>query len=156
MDRNEFIEICNKKIKLIRTEYNFSQEKMAEILGISKKTLVEIEKGRSSLGWTGSVALCTIFPNSEIFAAAFGGGTADIIMALAFNGDEPHYPKTMGGKVWWQSIDVEKGFKIQQNIISRHYRILDKNDCRICSSLDFENIRERFSEVIENGESGQS
>lgn len=38
---------------------------MAHELGISKKTLVGIEKGRSSLGWTGSAALCLLFGDSE-------------------------------------------------------------------------------------------
>jgi DNA-binding XRE family transcriptional regulator len=52
MDRKQFIEICDSKLKMIRIEFSYSQEKMALILGISKKTLVEIEKGRSSLGRT--------------------------------------------------------------------------------------------------------
>ena len=38
---------------------------MAHELGISKKTLVGIEKGRSSLGWTGSAALCLLFGDSQ-------------------------------------------------------------------------------------------
>ena len=147
MNREEFITKCNEKLKLIRTEYNFSQEKTAGILGLSKKTVVEIEKGRSSLGWTGSVALCTIFGNSEILSAIFGGKPTDIIMALAFPGHEPAYPKTMGGKVWWGLVEEQNGFKIQQNIISQHYRILDREDRRICSSFDFNEIKERFAEV---------
>jgi transcriptional regulator with XRE-family HTH domain len=49
MSRILFIELVDNKLKLIRTEYNYSQEKMAKILGISKK-------GRSSLGWTAAVA----------------------------------------------------------------------------------------------------
>ena len=146
MDRNEFIEHCNDKLKLIRTEYGYSQDKMSVIMGMSKKTLVEIEKGRSTLGWSGSVTLCTIFQNSEIISATFGGKPTDIIMALAFNGKEPYeiYKKTLGGKVWWQDIENGKNGKIQQNIISRHYRILDNDDRRVCSSFDFEEIKEIF------------
>jgi len=148
MTRADFIDKCSEKLKLIRTEYNFSQEKTAHILGLSKKTVVEIEKGRSSLGWSGSIALCTLFSNSEILSATFGGRPTDIIMALAFEGNEPSYPKTMGGKVWWKLIEEQKGFKIQQNIISQHYRILDGEDRRICSSFEFNEIKERFTEVI--------
>lgn len=147
MNRDEFITKCNGKLKLIRTEYNFSQEKTAHILGLSKKTVVEIEKGRSSLGWSGSVALCTIFGNSEIISAVFGGNPADIIMALAFDGKEPIYPKTMGGKLWWRQIKEQNGFKIQQNIISKHYRILDREDGRMYSSFELNEIDERFAEV---------
>ncbi len=50
MEKQEFIKLMDEKIKLIRTEYGLTQEKMSEILGISKKTLVEIEKSRKSLG----------------------------------------------------------------------------------------------------------
>ena len=147
MNREEFITKCNEKLKLIRTEYGFPQEKAAHILGLSKKTVVEIEKGRSSLGWTGSVALCAIFSSSEILSATFGGKPTDIIMALAFEGNEPVYPKTMGGKVWWRTVEERNGYKIQQNIISQHYRILDAEDRRICSSFEPSIIKERFAEV---------
>jgi len=147
MNRDIFIKKCDEKLKLIRTEYNFTQEKAAHVLGLSKKTVVEIEKGRTSLGWAGSVALCTIFSNSEILSAVFGGKPTDIIMALAFDGNEPAYPKTMGGKVWWKPVEEQNGFKIQQNIISQHYRILDCEDRRICSSFAFAGIKERFDEI---------
>ena len=144
MDKKEFIGICNSKLKAIRREYGFTQEKMAQILGFSKKTIVEIEKSRSSLGWTGSVSLCGVFRNIEIIAAAFGGRPTDIILALAFEGNEPEYPHTMGGKVWWKDLEVRNGYKIQQNILSRHYRILNPINQRICSSFDWEDIYWRY------------
>lgn len=144
MKREEFIGILDEKLKLIRTEFDYSQEKMALILGISKKTLVEIEKGRSSLGWMGTVTLCTIFSKSEIISMTFGGQPFDIIMALAFDGYEKIYPKTMGGRVWWVEVEIKGDYRIQKNIISQHFRILDNEDKRICSSFDNENIKERF------------
>ena len=147
MERKEFITKCNERLKLVRAEYRLSQEKAVNVLGLSKKTIVEIENGRSSLGWTGSVALCVIFGNSEILSATFGGKPTDIIMALAFDGKEPVYPKTMGGKVWWKLIEERNGFKIQQNIISQHYRILDGEDRRICSSFKLDEIEEKFGEL---------
>ena len=150
MHREEFINKCNEKLKLIRTEYNFSQEKAAYILGLSKKTIVEIEKGRTSLGWTGSVALCMIFYNSEMLSATFGGKPTDIIMALAFDGNEPARNwKTLGGNIWWKQVEELNGFKMQQNIISHHYRILDIENRRICSSFNLEQIKKRFEEVCE-------
>lgn len=148
MERKEFIEIIDEKLKLVRTEYDYTQDKMAGIIGISKKTLVDIEKGRSSLGWIGAVALCTIFADSEIISMTFGGAPTDIILALAFDGDERERPKTMGGKVWWREIAADHGYKIQQNIISSHYRILDAEDNRLCASFDYEYIKKRYGEVI--------
>ena len=147
MERNEFIGKADEKLKLVRTEYDFNQERMAEILGISKKTLVQIEKGRSSLGWTGAVALCAIFERSEILEAAFGGAAAELIMTLAFRDSEPDYPKTMGGKIWWKTLEESNGNKIQQNIVSQHYRILDPFDRRVFSSFELAAVKERLEKL---------
>jgi len=124
---------------------------MAEILGISKKTLVQIEKGRSSLGWAGAVTVCTIFRDSEVMEMTFGGDAQDIILSLAFKDFEIN-EKTMGGKIWWTNIEVTEQLRIQQNIISRHFRILDNQDRRICSSFDNEYIRKRLRELLDESE----
>lgn len=136
MNRDDFIVKLDAKIKLIRNEGGYTQDKMAEIIGISKKTLVQIEKGRGSLGWTGAVAVCALFKDSEVLHMTLGGEPQDIILSLAFNNYEGDYEATMGGKIWWQDIKVEGNYKIQQNIISKHFRILDKQERRICSSFD--------------------
>jgi DNA-binding XRE family transcriptional regulator len=146
MDRKQFIELCDSKLKLVRTEFSFSQEKMAVILGISKKTLVEIEKGRSSLGWTGSVALCSIFYNGEVITRAFGGNPADIFLEIAFTGCEPHYEQTMGGKIWWHVVMENDAYIIQKNYISQHYRLLTRDGRRVASSLNLEDLTVLFTE----------
>ena len=66
MTRVEFIKKVDEKVRLIRTEKGYTQDKMAEALGISKKTLVQVEKERSSLGWALAIAVCVIFRDSEI------------------------------------------------------------------------------------------
>jgi DNA-binding XRE family transcriptional regulator len=147
MNRNEFIKKADDKLKLVRTEYGYNQEKMAAILGLSKKTLVQIEKGRSSLGWTGAVALCTIFRRSEVLEGVLGGEATDIILALAFDDSEPEYPKTLGGKIWWRTLEETPVYKLQQNILSQHYRILDQNDRRICASFDRETLNGRLEQL---------
>lgn len=147
MNREDFILLCDKKEKLIRTEAGFSQEKMAHVLGISKKTLVEIEKGRRTLGWTGSVALCSIFSDSEVLQATFGGYPDEVIKSLAFEQKEVVYCQTMGGNIWWRDLDVHNGYKIQQNIISNHYRILDEKNRRVSSSFDYEEMKMRLKDI---------
>ena len=142
MTRNDFVQQMNTMLKLIRTEYGLTQDKMAAILGISKKTLVESEKGRRSLGWTEVVALATIFSQSQILQNAFGGEVSDIIGAIAFENVEVQYPDTMGGKVWWRVVQEEGGYKIQQNIISQHYRLLNAEDQRMISSFDLAEVQE--------------
>lgn len=146
MTRADFINIASEKLKLIRIESGYTQDKMSEILGISKKTLVQIEKGRSTLGWAGAVTLCTIFRNSQVLEMTFGGEAQDIILSLAFTDHEIN-ERTMGGKVWWTNIKLTDKFRIQKNIISEHYRILDSQDRRICSSFDYDNIKKRLQEL---------
>jgi len=145
MDRKQFIEMCDTKLKLVRMEASFTQEKMSVIIGISKKTLVEIEKGRSSLGWAGSVALCSIFCDSNVILSAFGGKSLDIIHLLAFNESEPQYPKTGGGKIWWQTVMENESYIMQQNIVSQHYRILTIDGKRLASSINLEDLTAIFT-----------
>ncbi|WP_027622976.1 helix-turn-helix transcriptional regulator [Clostridium lundense] len=151
MDKKQFIEKIDEKLKLIRNEKDFTQDRMAEIIGISKKTLVQIEKGRSSLGWTGAVTVSTIFKDSEILQMTFGGDTEDIILSIAFNNYEDNYKNTLGGKVWWRKIKSKGIYTIQQNIITNHYRILDDKDRRISSSFDINYIEKRLEELYEQG-----
>lgn len=147
MTKEHFTAELDRQVKLVRTEYGFTQDVMAKVLGISKKTLVEIEKGRSSLGWTGSVALCAIFSGSQVLSGLLGGEAGDMIQALAFQDLRPAYPKTLGGKVWWRTVERRGGYTIQQNILSQHYRALDSQDGRVCSSFDLEEIRRRLEEL---------
>ena len=152
MERAEFISIMNSKIKLIRTEFDLTQDKMAEAIGISKKTLVEIEKGRTSLSWSAAVAAAVIFSDSTILADAFGGDTPDLVKVIALNGLDAKLPeKTMGGRVWWQDIKESKGYRIQQNVISRHYRILDAEDRRFFSTFDKKEIEDKLKELTSGG-----
>ena len=147
MTRESFIAELDRQVKLVRTEYGFTQDVMAKVLGISKKTLVEIEKGRTSLGWTGAVALCAIFSDSQVLSSLLGGEAGDMIRALAFQDLHPRYPRTMGGRVWWRFVETVGPYIIQQNLISQHYRALDRQDERVCSSFDLEDIRAHLRDL---------
>ena len=150
MKRDEFIREMDRTIKLVRTEYGFTQEAMAKTLGLSKKTLVEIEKGRSSLGWMGAAAFASIFSGSQVLSGLLGGEADDLILALAFEDLQPVYPKTLGGKVWWRTVETLGRFRIQQNIISQHYRALDEEDGRMCASFELEAVRKKVRECLES------
>lgn len=149
MTREEFIEKVTSKLKLIRNEKNYTQDRMAEILGMSKKTLVQIEKGRGTLGWSGSVVVCSLFKDSEILQMTLGEDLGDIMISLAFGRSEGSYMRTMGGKVWWKDIETKGNYKIQQNIISSHYRVIDSENRKICSSFDYEYVKIRAEELYE-------
>ena len=149
MTRLEFINKVDQKVKLIRTEKGYTQDKMAETLGISKKTLVQVEKERGSLGWAVAIAVCVIFRDSEILELTFGGSVEDIISSISFTNKERKYIPTLGGRFWWKDIKTEKGYTVQQNIISNHYRILDANHRRICFSFELEYINQRLKELTD-------
>ena len=142
MKREEFIKTVSGKLKLIRTEYGITQEAMSEMLGISKKTLVETEKGRRELSWTEVIAVASVFEKSEVLQGIMGGEASDVIHALAFEDRHIQYPPTMGGKVWLRVIDEKDGIRLQQNYVTGHYRLLDENDCRLISSFDRSEVEE--------------
>ena len=146
MTRDEYIQRADTQLKLVRTEYELTQDEMAACIGISKKTLVGVEKGRGSLGWTGAVALCSLFSQSSVLQNTFGGDMQDILKALAFERVQPKYPKTMGGRVWWEETEQGSGWHIQRNLISRHYRVLTDDDRHVFSSFDLDAARAAAAE----------
>lgn len=142
LDRNEFVALCNSKLKAVRSEFSFSQEKMALMLGISKKTLVEIEKGRSSLGWSGSVVLCAVFSESSILTETFLQNPIDVFRSIAFEKSEPNYRQASTHKLWWETVAENDNYFIEQNIVSQHYRLLTKDNRIVASSFDIEDLKE--------------
>ncbi|MEH7475392.1 helix-turn-helix domain-containing protein, partial [Priestia megaterium] len=95
------------KIRLIRLERNYSQDRMAEVIGISKKTLVQIEKGRTEAGWTTTVAVCGLFGDSEILQSVLGDVPLEVVEIIAHNGVSSPKDRTLGGRVWWKEIQKE-------------------------------------------------
>lgn len=146
MNQKEFCKTISSLVRVIRTEYGFTQDQMALILGISKKTLVETEKKRRELSWTEAAAFVSIFSQSAILQNELGGEAGDMLRAIAFADHKITYPRTMGGKVWWRNVEEKGGLRIQQNIISQHYRLLDSNDGRIMSSFSLNDIQEYIKE----------
>ncbi len=47
MDQDYMTELVSVQLKKIRSERGYTQEKMADVIGLSKKSLVQIEKGRA-------------------------------------------------------------------------------------------------------------
>lgn len=57
--------------------------------------------------------------------------------------------KTLGGRQFWGDVQYFHGWKIQQNVISKHYRLLDAADQRHTSGT-LEACRERLEEIKES------
>ncbi|MCA1029587.1 helix-turn-helix domain-containing protein [Bacillus timonensis] len=147
MTKEEIIDLISQKIKLIRTEKGYTQDRMAEVLGLSKKTLVQIEKGRMTAGWSTAVTACALFRDSEILQASLGEDPLEIIETIAHDGLERPKEKTMGGKVWWRETQTQGRYRLQQNILSNHYRIIDDQDYRWFSTFEKSDALERLQEL---------
>ncbi|PLR86630.1 helix-turn-helix transcriptional regulator [Bacillus sp. V33-4] len=150
MTREEIVMKVSDKMRLIRTEAGYTQDKMAEVIGVSKKTLVQIEKGRAFAGWSTVVTVCALFRETETVKFLFGNEPLEVLETIAREGIDFRKEKTLGGKMWWREVAKANGFILQQNIISQHFRILDEDHYRIYSSFDEEAARERFVELQED------
>lgn len=147
MDRRSVIREVSQRLKLIRVEMNYSQEQMAEILGLSKKTLVDIEKGRKNASWAVVVAVCALIPESEVIRGLLGEDPLGHLQVLIRDSIYTPRFRTMGGKVWWSEVESAGKFRIQQNVISGHYRILDIDNYRWFSTFDKDAALKCLSEL---------
>ncbi|RDU35340.1 transcriptional regulator [Neobacillus piezotolerans] len=147
MTRDDIIEMVSEKLRLIRTEAGYTQDKMADIIGVSKKTLVQIEKGRVLAGWSTVVAVCALFRETETVQFLFGNEPIEVLETVAREGIDYRRGKTFGGKIWWRELIRKNGYILQQNILSKHFRILDEKHYRIYSSFDEGNAKHRFREL---------
>ncbi|MGE7998698.1 helix-turn-helix domain-containing protein [Lysinibacillus sp. NPDC093190] len=136
MNREQLITLISEKLKLIRTEKDLTQDQMSDLLGLSKKTLVQIEKGRIYTGWTTTVAVCALCRESSILQHALGGDPLEVADLIANNGTLQPKEKTMGGYIWWKNLSEYNGYRLQQNVISQHFRILDTENYRLLSTFD--------------------
>jgi DNA-binding XRE family transcriptional regulator len=147
VEKEKFIELISEKIRLVRLEQGISQEKMAEILGISKKTLLQIEKRRIGANWTTVVAFCALFNRSELLESVLGDDPIVFAQLMAQDSDAAPKEKTLGGKVWWKPVKTRGDFRMQQNVISHHFRILDEENYRWYSSFDKDEALKRLEEL---------
>ncbi len=150
MNKNDFIQTISKHMKSIRIEQQFSQEEMAEVLGISKKTLIQIEKERIVANWGTVVTLCALFNDSEILLNEIGDDPVEFVKLLAKEVAYEPKSKTLGGRVWWKQISTDGDYVMQQNVISSHYRILDSKDVRWYSSFDADDAMHVLARLARN------
>ena len=119
---------------------------------VFQKTLVQIEKGRTNAGWTNTVAICALFRDSEVLQSSLGDDPLVVIATLAHKNMNNTKQKTLGGKVWWKQIQEKGNFRLQQNLISQHYRILDKQDYRWFNSFDLEEALSHLEKLVADSE----
>jgi DNA-binding XRE family transcriptional regulator len=147
MEQQEFDRLISERARTIRAEANVTQDRFAEMVGISKKTLVEVEKERKTFGFSTAVTVAVLFRNGEIVQNLFGDAVLEIIDLCARQGAVKPWYKTLGGHVFWTLFLEHDGYRMQHNRVTGHYRVLDPENYLIYYSFDKEEVRQRFTEV---------
>nr|WP_041058996.1 helix-turn-helix domain-containing protein [Jeotgalibacillus campisalis] len=148
MTKQELIEMIASRLKLIRIEADYTKDRMAQVIGVSKKTLVQIEKGRLLPSWTTIIVICALFREQDSLINLVGGDALELAELLAREEMETRKEKTLGGKIWWDLVKKDENLTLQRNIISKHFRIVDKDQYRLYSSFNEKEARERFIELV--------
>lgn len=147
MNREEIIQIVSEKIKLVRTENGYTQDQMAELVGISKKTLVQIEKQRITCGWNVAVTVCALFRDSTILQNVMGGDPLEVIELTAHDCITRPTKPASNTNVWWKTLEENTAYRLQQNLLSHHYRIVDIEGFHVFSSFDEPLVREHYEKI---------
>ncbi|BAU27888.1 DNA-binding XRE family transcriptional regulator [Aneurinibacillus soli] len=156
--------MISEKVRLIRTEAKLTQEQMADVLGLSKKTLVQVEKERKTLGFTAAALVGALFRDSEIMQGMFGESALEVMRLTAFDGIEQgdengadwisrartqaRY-KAMGRRVWWKDEQEGAVYILQSHILTGHCRIIDREDALQYYGADLEEAQVRLRELEE-------
>ena len=144
----ELRETISKNLKLLRAEYGYSQQEMANSVGLSKKTLIQVEKERLILSWTATCAVCAVYHNSRQLRLELGEDPINIVETLAHDNLSTADDFENRNYVFWDVVEEEGKYILAKNIITEHYKITDKNGKKYCSSFDLKKITARFNNLI--------
>jgi hypothetical protein len=143
--REQFIQE-QKNIKLYRPELPSSnrshllESKVTKTVG---KNIVKMTAKRAL-----AVPLSVIPVAGPVLVASAAGIEAGI--TLADPDRVPIIPNvkmpTMGGHLWWNTLETRNGYKLQQNKVFKNARILDENDYRVDYG-GINSMRERLNEI---------
>ncbi|GGI40623.1 XRE family transcriptional regulator XdrA [Mammaliicoccus stepanovicii] len=125
MDKQTFTEIIQTKFKMVRIEAGYTQDTMANTVGLSKKTLVQIEKERVLPNWTTCVSICALFRDSDVLNTTFGCDPLEVIQIISrHHCAYPNHDNT--SDIYWVTIDSKAGYTLQSNKKSDLYRVLNE------------------------------
>ncbi|KKK35873.1 MULTISPECIES: XRE family transcriptional regulator XdrA [Salinicoccus] len=142
MDKQDFTEILQSKFKMVRTEAGYTQDSMSHTIGLSKKTLVQIEKERILPNWTTCISLCALFRESEVLTNTFGGDPLELAQVIS----RGHcvYPNYEAEAVYWEEIERKNGYSLEFNKSNNIYRVIDPDNHPVHASYIEREIRTFF------------
>ena len=148
MTKEYLTELTSQSLRLIRNEYHLSQDVFSEMIGITKKTLVQIEKDRALASWSVVVAVLMLFKDSHILKMVLNDEPTLVVRSIVFDSVALPKSQTMGGRMFWRTLKTESGFKIQQNYFSSHYRIVDGMGRRFISTYEKGQVESWLKEIL--------
>lgn len=147
MDKQAFTETLQAKFKMVRTEAGYTQDSMSHTIGLSKKTLVQIEKERILPNWTTCISLCALFRNSEVLTNTFSGDPLELAQVISRG--HGVYSNYESESVYWEDIDSKNGFKLQFNKVNKVYRVINDENLPVHASYIEREIRTYFNKQTE-------
>ena len=123
MDREAFTKVIQSKFKIIRTEAGYTQDSMSQTVGLSKKTLVQIEKERIIPNWTTCVSICALFRDSDTLTSTFGGDPLELAQVLSRG--NAFYPDYLKESLYWGTVEEKDGWTLQRNKMNDLHRVLN-------------------------------
>ncbi|HLR39665.1 MAG TPA: transcriptional regulator [Jeotgalicoccus sp.] len=123
MDREAFTKVIQSKFKIIRTEAGYTQDSMSQTVGLSKKTLVQIEKERIIPNWTTCVSICALFRDSDTLTSTFGGDPLELAQVLSRG--NAFYPDYLKESLYWETVEEKEGWTLQRNKMNDLHRVLN-------------------------------
>lgn len=126
MDKKTFTKVIQEKFKIVRTEAGYTQDSMSQTVGLSKKTLVQIEKERIVPNWTTCISVCALFRDSDILTSTFGGDPLELAQVLSRgSASYPQYNKEI---LYWETLEEKDGWRLEKNKMNDLYRVVNKNN----------------------------
>ncbi|MEX1378379.1 MAG: transcriptional regulator [Eubacteriales bacterium] len=152
MTKEQLIKLVSENIKVLRAEYDYSQQAMANAIGLSKKTLIQVEKERLLLSWTATCAACAVFKSSKFLNMTLGGDPTALVEAMAHKYCYTDSTTVERGNLFWDILQNNGEYVLEKNIISEHYRIIDDKGRRLFSTFDLQKANAVYVKYIEKGE----
>ncbi|GEL76128.1 helix-turn-helix transcriptional regulator [Tenuibacillus multivorans] len=149
MNEHDLRQILSTKIKVVRTEFDYTQEQMSDILGISKKTLLQIEKGRIEANWPVIVTFASIFRDSSIIQQELGENDVIYLLQTIRRKHIAYNHNRVSHHTWWKTIEERNGYILQQNRVSLYFRIVDQMGLRLFSSFYKKAAERHFNQIVE-------
>ncbi|WP_153722405.1 helix-turn-helix transcriptional regulator [Sporosarcina cascadiensis] len=149
MNKQTVIDLILPRLKLVRTEMNYTQDQMAKILGISKKTLVQLEKGRQELSWTVAAAVCALFRESSLLRSVMGDDPVELAEIAVHPVIHSREIGSAAAVNWWTEVGQWQQYRLQQHTAGGHYRIIEAGGKRLFITGDKEIALAEFKRYMD-------